>query len=205
MANLQLVTEIKLVMDTVINNKIDEEFRFKYYKKFDITEIKKEINKLNSEWYLDTSRQDQHGVHKDTITFFLTDYDVEWMPYSKYNITIKDLNSTLWNLVQPIIYELEQIHNGKVGKVLFPRLKAKNKIYKHWDSTEYLNVVRRHHIPIITNKNVYFYVDDGALNMFEGECWEINNMKSHEVINNSDEDRIHLMIDIIPNKYINDN
>jgi hypothetical protein len=192
-------------MDTVINNKIDEEFRFKYYKKFDITEIKKEINKLNSEWYLDTSRQDQHGVHKDTITFFLTDYDVEWMPYSKYNITIKDLNSTLWNLVQPIIYELEQIHNGKVGKVLFPRLKAKNKIYKHWDSTEYLNVVRRHHIPIITNKNVYFYVDDGALNMFEGECWEINNMKSHEVINNSDEDRIHLMIDIIPNKYINDN
>ena len=192
-------------MDTVINNKIDEEFRFKYYKKFDITEIKKEINKLNSEWYLDTSRQDQHGVHKDTITFFLTDYDVEWMPYSKYNITIKDLNSTLWNLVQPIIYELEQIHNGKVGKVLFPRLKAKNKIYKHWDSTEYLNVIRRHHIPIITNKNVYFYVDDGALNMFEGECWEINNMKSHEVINDSDEDRIHLMIDIIPNKYINDN
>ena len=192
-------------MDTAINNKINEEFRFKYYKKFDVTEIKKEINKLNSEWYLDTSRQDQHGVHKDTLTFFLTDYDVEWMPYSKYNITIKDLNCTLWNLTQPIIYELEQIHNGKVGKVLFPRLKAKNKIYKHWDSTEYLNVVRRHHIPIITNKNVYFYVDDGALNMFEGECWEINNMKSHEVINDSDEDRIHLMIDIIPNKYINDN
>ena len=54
-------------------------------------------------------------------------------------------------------------------------------------------------------KDVYFYVDDGVLNMLEGECWEINNMKSHEVINNSDEDRIHLMIDIIPNKYINDN
>jgi hypothetical protein len=38
--------------------------------------------------------------------------------------------------------------------------------------------------------------------MYEGECWEINNMQYHEVINDSEEDRIHLIIDIIPNEYI---
>ena len=197
--------EIKLVMDTVINNKIDEEFRFKYYKKFDVTEIKKEINKLNLEWSENTFRQDNYFFHQNTNTFFLADYDVDWVPYSKYNIKINNNNSKLWNLTKPVIDELESIHNGKIGKVMFVKLKAKNNIIKHWDSTEYLNVVRRHHIPIITNKNVYFYVDDGVLNMFEGECWEINNMKSHEVINDSNEDRIHLMIDIVPNEYINDN
>jgi aspartyl/asparaginyl beta-hydroxylase (cupin superfamily) len=38
--------------------------------------------------------------------------------------------------------------------------------------------------------------------MKEGECWEINNNKIHRVANNSEMDRIHLTIDIIPNQYL---
>lgn len=187
------------------SKKNKEPFKFTYYKKYNIKKIKNEILKLQDEWYFDTSRQDKHGVHKETTTFFLTDYDVNWKINSKYKINIYDSNSKLWNLVLPIIKDLEKIHNGKVGKVLFPKLKAYGKIYKHKDATEYLDIVRRHHIPIITNNNVFFNIEGDSLNMLEGECWEINNMKEHEVINNSNQDRIHLMIDIIPNEYINDN
>ena len=35
--------------------------------------------------------------------------------------------------------------------------------------------------------------------MLEGECWEINNTRLHAVENNSKIDRIHLLIDIMPN------
>ena len=116
-------------MKKIINNKINEEFRFKYYKKFDITEIKKEINKLNLEWSENTFRQDNYFFHQNTNTFFLADYDVDWVPYSKYNIKINNNNSKLWNLTKPVIDELESIHNGKIGKVMFVKLKAKNNNY----------------------------------------------------------------------------
>jgi aspartyl/asparaginyl beta-hydroxylase (cupin superfamily) len=36
--------------------------------------------------------------------------------------------------------------------------------------------------------------------MQSGECWEINNSRPHLVENNSDIDRIHLLIDIMPNE-----
>ena len=38
--------------------------------------------------------------------------------------------------------------------------------------------------------------------MATGECWEINNTRLHSVENNSDIDRVHLLIDIMPNKYL---
>ena len=52
----------------------------------------KEINKLNLEWSENTFRQDNYFFHQNTNTFFLTDYDVDWMPYSKYNVEIKNKN-----------------------------------------------------------------------------------------------------------------
>ena len=49
-----------------------------------------------------------------------------------------------------------------------------------------------------------FWVDGESVAMGIGECWEINNAKTHSVINKSDVDRIHLLIDIMPNAIVND-
>jgi aspartyl/asparaginyl beta-hydroxylase (cupin superfamily) len=38
-----------------------------------------------------------------------------------------------------------------------------------------------------------------------GEIWEVNNNKVHQVWNEGDTDRVHLLIDIIPNNVIGDN
>ena len=35
-----------------------------------------------------------------------------------------------------------------------------------------------------------------------GECWEINNSLLHSVENNGKTERIHLLVDILPNKFI---
>ena len=187
------------------SKKIKEYFRFIHHKTYDISLIKNELFHLNNEWFDDTHRQDLYGFHKNTNTLFLINYDNNWNYRTRYKIKKLYPNYKIWQYVNPIIKDLEELHFGKVGRVMFTKLKANSKIYKHHDSSEYLEIVRRHHIPIITNNKVFFNIDNGSLNMLEGECWEINNMKLHEVINNSDEDRIHLMIDIIPNEYINDN
>lgn len=185
-----------------MSRKSEELFRYKYHKNYDIQAIKNEVLKLEEEWLKDTSRQELFAVHKETTTVFLTDYALEWKLYEPYAGSIREPESLLYKLVEPIIKDLEQLHNGRVGRVIFPKLKAGKKIDGHMDGGDYLDVSRRNHIPIVTNSKVFFAIDKGLLNMHEGECWEINNMRYHEVINDSEEDRIHLLIDIIPNEYI---
>ena len=57
----------------------------------------------------------------------------------------------------------------------------------------------RIHIPIVTGENNIFLVNGELKNMQVGEMWEINNELPHMVENRSDEDRIHLIVDWIPN------
>ena len=181
-------------------DKINEDFRLKYLKNYEISEIKSEINKLEKEWQEDTHRQDGFPIHKETVTYFLTDYPLEWEIGDPYTGSVRNPESKLYTLVKPIIEDLEQFHNGRVGRAIFPKLSANKDIGGHVDGGGYLEVVRRHHIPIITNSDVWFNVGKGWINMFEGECWEINNRKWHEVSNESNQDRVHLLIDIIPNE-----
>jgi aspartyl/asparaginyl beta-hydroxylase (cupin superfamily) len=77
-------------------------------------------------------------------------------------------------------------------------LKSNSKIDKHIDAGKSLSICHRVHIPIITNKNVLFEIDNEIKNLKEGEMWEINNSeKIHSVVNNSNTDRIHLIVDWI--------
>ena len=182
--------------------KHNEDFRFRFIKNYDISKIQPEIYKLEKEWLEDTQRQELYEVHKETVTYFLTDYDLDWRVGDKYAGSVRNPNSPLYQLVKPIIEDLEKIHNGRVGRAIFPKLTAGKDISGHYDEGVYLDVVRRNHIAIITNPDVWFAVGGGWINMLEGECWEINNMKWHEVSNKSDKDRVHLLIDIIPNQAI---
>jgi len=53
----------------------------------------------------------------------------------------------------------------------------------------------RLHIPIITNSDVQFIIDDTKLTMLPGECWYTNVNYLHSVKNLGEEDRVHLVID----------
>ena len=60
----------------------------------------------------------------------------------------------------------------------------------------------RFHIPIITNPDVEFYLDDERVIMNEGECWYLNLSLKHRVVNFGANDRIHLVIDCKVNEWV---
>lgn len=60
----------------------------------------------------------------------------------------------------------------------------------------------RLHIPVFTNVNVEFYVDDDRVSMKEGECWYINANLPHRVANKGGADRIHLVVDCKVNDWL---
>jgi aspartyl/asparaginyl beta-hydroxylase (cupin superfamily) len=82
------------------------------------------------------------------------------------------------------------------------RLDQQSEIKEHVDNdTSYEDGFFRIHIPIITNSEVFFYVDHKLVPMKMGECWYANFQLPHSVQNTSSEPRVHLTIDCIRNEW----
>jgi len=60
----------------------------------------------------------------------------------------------------------------------------------------------RLHIPLVTNPDVAFYVQDQRVTMLPGECWYMNANLRHHVTNGGKTDRIHLVIDCEVNAWL---
>jgi Aspartyl/Asparaginyl beta-hydroxylase len=60
----------------------------------------------------------------------------------------------------------------------------------------------RFHIPIQTNTQVSFFVEDELIPLKEGECWYLNLSLKHSVSNKGNCDRIHLVIDCTVNDWV---
>ena len=87
---------------------------------------------------------------------------------------------------------------GTVLRAVVAKLPPGAKINRHKDSHPSFSVAHRIHIPLKTNDQVVFHVDDIRHQMHVGTAYEINNLLFHEVANNSDEDRIHFIFDYMP-------
>lgn len=107
----------------------------------------------------------------------------------------KNLNHATKNIVT----DLESKFDGISGLVVYARLPPNKTISEHFDPGFYLSVVHRLHIPIFTNEECYFTLNKKSFHMEEGVLYEINNLMKHSVENNGTKDRIHLIVDIIPN------
>jgi hypothetical protein len=182
----------------MIRSKSDEKFKFLQHGTYDVSDIVSHLSTFNSEWLLDTSRQELYKDHEHTLSYFLTEHSNQWKLGDPYLLENRCVDLKLLELVQPLMSHLEAIHKGKVGKALFIKLPAGKVIAPHYDGGEYLHVVRRNHIPIITNDGVSFTIDGDSRHMAVGEIWEVNNNKLHSVANTGATERVHLLIDIIP-------
>lgn len=92
--------------------------------------------------------------------------------------------------------------NGTIYNVQFSLMPPKSKIKEHYDHGLTFTLSNRIHLPLKTNKDVIFSIGDQNFNFKSNKLIEINNKKTHSVINNSESEfRIHLIIDYMPIKY----
>jgi len=183
-------------------NKVDEPFNFILHKVYDVSPISEYVSMYDKEWTLNTMRQNTTIHHTKTFTYFINMFPIDWKPGNPYTPSFECKDETLWSMIKPIIKDMEINVDGSVGRVLLIKLGSNKNITPHKDKGNYLLNARRFHLPIITNPNVNFYVDGELKNLKVGECWEINNAKEHMVINEGQTDRVHLLFDIIPGKFL---
>jgi len=89
--------------------------------------------------------------------------------------------------------------------VRFLRLKAGSTIKEHRDhELGFDDGEVRLHIPVATNTEVEFVLNQVRIVMNEGECWCLNVNELHRVANRGATDRFHLVIDCVVNDWLRD-
>ena len=83
------------------------------------------------------------------------------------------------------------------------KLSAGSEIKTHTDHD--LNAemgTARLHIPIVTNEKVTFLLNNKIVPIQAGECWYLGLSNPHSVTNHSDTDRVHLVLDVTVNAWL---
>ena len=99
--------------------------------------------------------------------------------------------------------ELLKTFECELQTVRFLKLTAGSVIRRHRDYEQgFEDGFIRIHVPVVTNENVDFVLNDEHLTMLEGETWYVNVNFHHSVRNAGQTDRIHLVIDCVVNDWI---
>lgn len=104
------------------------------------------------------------------------------------------------DILFPIMQESVKTYNYKNG--YFPRVMLANLpsgcfIGPHTDGNTSGSVPHKIHIPLVTHKKCYFFLEGERFHLKEGIAYEVNNSKKHAVANGSDSDRIHLIFEYL--------
>ena len=161
---------------------------------------------ISSEWHKNTHRQnalsenDGEGItpHKKTQTvpliFDETHKFLSFKYHERYSMFEKDLYYLINSILNPYYNT-----TGVLLRAMFVKLLGNSHIDPHVDLGQNMVVTHRVHIPIQTNPHCFMTVGETSKNLNQFEIWEINNTeKKHSVINDSNEERIHLIVDFLP-------
>lgn len=96
-----------------------------------------------------------------------------------------------------IIFNLMRFVEGeRLGRVLITRTKAGGRIIPHVDGGSHAAYYDRYHVTLQNLAGSSFRCGGESVYMRPGETWWFDNAVEHEVINNSADDRITMIIDI---------
>jgi hypothetical protein len=101
-------------------------------------------------------------------------------------------------LVEPVLEQATRAYGyarGAYPRAMLARMPAQGVIHPHRDANLAAKWPHKIHVPLFTNENVIFYVENEARHLRVGEAVEVNNMGVHAVRNNSDAERIHLIFE----------
>jgi Aspartyl/Asparaginyl beta-hydroxylase len=131
---------------------------------------------------------------EEEVKDHLSKYDQhESIDYPAFNYLVE---------ARPIIFGLMgTIQGERLGRVMINKLKPGGKIFPHADTPEHAEYYSRHHVVLQSGPGCTFRAGDETIYMPKGTVWWFNNKLEHEVINNSADDRIHMVIDIRTRKH----
>ena len=173
---------------------------------FDISNLKLKVQELNNEDW-DTNEDYEMNYNKSKTNnrgaLNFTKHIIYRFTNKKENPFIY-LASKRWDnfkeLLLPLmdsVTENLKYKNRYYPKVMLAKLPVDNFIPPHVDGDSKGYVPHKFHIPIETNDACFFFLDSVKHHFKEGYAYEVNNGKTHSVINSGKTDRIHLVFECL--------
>lgn len=87
--------------------------------------------------------------------------------------------------------------NGRIGRAVMTMLQPNGIIYPHTDDGVYWLLRDRFHLVVESKSGSHFKAGGEEVWMQEGELWWFDPTVEHEAFNNSEDGRIHIILDVL--------
>jgi len=115
--------------------------------------------------------------------------DCEVIPYRAW----KDLP------VRELVMDLMRLVSGtRLGRVIISRLPPGAEIAAHVDQGAPATYYNRYHLALQSNPGALNYSGNECVQYRMGEFWWFDNRAEHRIVNNSDDDRMVMVMDVHP-------
>lgn len=150
------------------------------------------------DWFLDDYRNDAFNMENcNSIPILhssLCGTDGSFKAIKK--IEKRQLCNKFFPFIEPILNELKKFYYFRQYACFLSRLKPNGVIGYHYDTGYFLELCHRVHIPLKSNPNVKYIIDGKSYYWEPYNIYEFDNTRIHGVFNESNEDRIHLVVNL---------
>ncbi len=160
-----------------------------------------EIASIDDAWGVSTGRQDKIAVQREALAIPLRGLRKSAIGERKrcdVHESRWTTGSKLYPVARRFLKDFAEEQSGLLSRAKIVCLPPGRRVYAHIDRGEYYEVRDRYHLVLRSAKGSWLKTADEEVRMHEGELWWFDNHKIHEAFNDSDEDRIHMIFDLLP-------
>ena len=160
-----------------------------------------EIAAVDKAWDASTGRQDKIAVQREAMAIPLRGLSKSAIGDRKR----RDVHESRWTtgskrypLACQFLEDTAQDQDSLLSRAKIVCLPAGRRVYPHIDRGEYYRVRNRFHLVLRSAAGSWLKAGDEEVRMQEGELWWFDNKQVHEAFNDGDQDRIHMIFDLLP-------
>lgn len=160
-----------------------------------------EIAAVNDAWAQATGRQDKIAVQREALAIPLRGLRKSMLLGRKR----RDVHESRWTnsaasfpVARSFLVQTAAALEADLGRAKIVCLPAGRRVYPHVDRGEYYRLRGRYHFVLKSTAGSWLKAADEEVRMREGELWWFDNDQMHEAFNDGDEDRIHIIFDLLP-------
>ncbi|KIC51034.1 hypothetical protein RA29_03900 [Tateyamaria sp. ANG-S1] len=177
----------------------------KYFKRIrsdvDVKPFLNEIASVDDAWAQATGRQDKIAVQREALAIPLRGLRKSMILGRKR----RDVHESRWTsgsinfpLARGFIEDVANELDADMSRAKIVCLPGGRRVYPHIDRGEYYRFRGRYHFVLKSSAGSWMKAGDEEIRMKEGELWWFDNDQMHEAFNDGDEDRIHIIFDLLP-------
>ena len=160
-----------------------------------------EIAGVDAAWDMATGRQDKIAVQREAQAIPLRGLRKSAIAGRKR----RDVHESRWTsgsaaypVARAFLVEIAEALDSELSRAKIVRLPAGRRVHPHVDRGEYYRLRDRYHLVLKSSAGSWLKAAEEEVRMREGELWWFDNDRMHEAFNDGEEDRIHMIFDLLP-------